>query len=182
MLYPHLLHVLLTPMARPSQAHLPRSVALHFTRAHRTFEGGVEGFTVAFSAGSLGNQAKRSVRERSDPVWAEAEGAVLKVARRFQQARDQRLQYYASSSWIAHLNTIQAPMNFNIHRPLPARPRQPRPTFPTRVLAWPTKDTTVSRAAFKGNSRGAHTVDANSAPMCPDELSTFSDCPGDYTF
>eukprot|EP00903_Cladosiphon_okamuranus_P014096 g13102.t1 len=45
-----------------------------------TFEGDVEGFTVAFSAVSLGKQAKRSVRERSDPVWAEAEGAVLKLA------------------------------------------------------------------------------------------------------
>lgn len=50
-----------------------------------TFEGGVEGFTVAFSAGALGSQEKRSVRNRSDPVWAEAEGAVLAAARPYQQ-------------------------------------------------------------------------------------------------
>ncbi len=52
----------------------------------RVFEGGVEGFTAAFTAGALGKQEKRSVRERSDPVWGEAEGAVLTAARQFQQA------------------------------------------------------------------------------------------------
>ncbi|CAM9737427.1 unnamed protein product [Ectocarpus sp. 12 AP-2014] len=49
------------------------------------FEGGVEGFTVAFLAGSLGRQEMRSVRERSDPAWAEAETSVLAAARHFQQ-------------------------------------------------------------------------------------------------
>lgn len=69
------------------RAHL-RVVVRRYAARTRTFEDGAEGFTVAFLAGSLGKQAKRSVRERSDPVWADAEGAVLKVSRGFQQARD----------------------------------------------------------------------------------------------
>ncbi|CAM9239896.1 unnamed protein product, partial [Scytosiphon promiscuus] len=51
-----------------------------------TFEGTVEGFVVAFLAGALSRQKTHpSARERSDPVWAEAEGGILAAARRFQQ-------------------------------------------------------------------------------------------------
>lgn len=56
-------------------------------RPRSTFEGGIEGFTVAYTAGALAQEKGRSVRERSDPVWLEAEHAVLAVARRFQQVR-----------------------------------------------------------------------------------------------
>lgn len=51
----------------------------------RTFEGGAEGVTVAFTAGILGKREGRSVRDRSDAIWSAAENAVLTVARRFQQ-------------------------------------------------------------------------------------------------
>lgn len=58
---------------------------------------------MAFSAGALGKQAERSVRRISDPVWAEAEGAVLTLARRFQQARDSQKSYLQMALTLYHM-------------------------------------------------------------------------------
>lgn len=104
-----------------------------------TFEGGVEGFTVAFLAGSLGKQAKHSVRERSDPVWADAEGAVLKVARGFQQARDQPLKTTSFQTFPCMWSKY-----FNLRSVLfgcPPAARHMRPTIWIRKcsLAWQNK-------------------------------------------
>lgn len=53
----------------------------------RIFEGGVEGYTVAYLAGALSRQAGRDVHGRMDSVWAEAEAAVMKIAREYQQVQ-----------------------------------------------------------------------------------------------
>lgn len=79
---------LLTTPLPPPTTHVHAALACLSGSRHptlSTFEGGIEGFTVAFSTGALGNQEERSVRDRSDPVWGEAEGAVLAAARRYQQ-------------------------------------------------------------------------------------------------
>lgn len=63
----------------------------------------MEGFTVAYLAGALSQQAGRDVHRQTDPIWVEAESVVMKVARDFQQVgRTRHVSTYRAERTLAY--------------------------------------------------------------------------------
>lgn len=83
------------PLVEKISPHKPHPPALETTNQllintlirvnFSIFEDGTEGFTLAYISSALAHQKGRAVRQRSDPVWLEAEQAVLAMARKFEQ-------------------------------------------------------------------------------------------------